>query len=62
MSIKTQGSGGTPNQTSDKENDHDNKYDHDADDDDEFFDAEDASLGGHIFTDDADELHHDAVN
>jgi hypothetical protein len=62
MSIQTQGFGGTPNHASDKENDHDSKYDHDADDDDEFFDAEDASLGGHTVTDDPDELDHGAVN
>ena len=55
--------GGPANNTGNKENhDHDSKCDHDVDDDDEFFDAEDASIGGHTATDDADVLDHDAVN
>lgn len=63
MSIKTQGSERAVNNNGDRENDHrDGQYDHEADDDDEFFDAEDASLGGHIVANDADALDHDASN
>lgn len=63
LSVKSQASGKSQRHGSDKENDnYDAKYDHDIDDDDEFFDAEDASLAGFTVTDDTEELDHDTVN
>ncbi|KAF1973179.1 hypothetical protein BU23DRAFT_139582 [Bimuria novae-zelandiae CBS 107.79] len=66
MPLKSQAPARTPiaqNNTSDKANNaQDSGYDHDVDDEDEFFDAEDASLGGHTVTDDIEELDHEAVN
>lgn len=62
-SIKPHASGSTTTTSGHKENStHDGKYDHDAEDDDEFFDAEDASLDGITITDGDKVLDHDAVN
>lgn len=63
LSINSQASAGGPRVSSDNENnDSDSRCDRDLDDDDEFFDAEDATIPGQTTFDNLEELDRNAAN